>query len=43
MYFIQKVKETILHLKQNQTIFVTECLGCLLDENISGESMAKGH
>ena len=47
MYFIQKGKETVptLNITRNKNKIkqysVVEYFGCLLDENMSGESMAK--
>ena len=47
MYFIQKKKETVspLNITRNKNkieqYYVVEYLGCLLDENMSGKSMAK--
>ena len=47
MYFIQKGKETVptLDITRNKNKIkqysVVEYFGCLLDENMSGESMAK--
>ena len=47
MYFIQKGKEKVPSLKRHQKrkkvkqYSAVEYLGCLLDENMSGEIMAK--